>query len=163
MIKVMKLCLEPNIDICFWALLLMISSEDLILVFYIWILHTTIKVIMGKYSFLTNILLLLINVYTNYNYRVLVFFLVHFSMLNCPILILNVHFSCCHFIVYYWPCLVSCVKLYNWYAIQFLVRLVHNGTIVVRKTIGIISINFCCPFHSLILRWKFLTAPMDVL
>ena len=121
------------------------------------------KVIMGKYSFLTNILLLLINVYTNYNYRVLVFFLVHFSMLNCPILILNVHFSCCHFIVYYWPCLVSCVKLYNWYAIQFLVRLVHNGTIVVRKTIGIISINFCCPFHSLILRWKFLTAPMDVL
>ena len=81
----------------------------------------------------------------------------------CPILILNVHLSCCRVIVYCWSCLASYVKLYNWYAIHFLVILVHNGMIIVRKKIGIISINSCCPFHSLILRSTILTTPMDVL
>ena len=81
----------------------------------------------------------------------------------CPILILNVPFSCCHVIVYYWPCLVSCVKLYNWYAIYFFILLVHNGTIIVRKKIRIISINFCCPCHSLILKSIIMTTPMDAL
>ena len=51
-------------------------------------------------------------------------------------------FSCCHFIVYCWPCLESYVKLYNWYAIHFLILPVHNGTIIMRKKIGIISIDF---------------------
>ena len=31
------------------------------------------------------------------------------------------------------------------------------------EKIGIISIDFCCPFHSLILRSTILTTPMDVL
>jgi len=55
-------------------------------------------------------------------------------------------FSCCHFIVYHWPCLVSYVKLYNWYVIHFSVMLVHNGMIIVMKKIGIISFHFCCLF-----------------
>ena len=38
---------------------------------------------------------------------------------------------------------MSYVKLYNWSEIQFLVLLVHNGTIIVREKIGINSINFC--------------------
>jgi hypothetical protein len=50
-------------------------SHLFLLVFSIWILNTTIKVTMGKYSLLTNILLLLLDVYKNYNYRVLELFL----------------------------------------------------------------------------------------
>ena len=44
----------------------------------------------------------------------------------------------------------------------FLILLVHNWTIIVRKQIGNISIDFCCHFHSLILRSTILTAPMNV-
>jgi hypothetical protein len=51
----------------------------------------------------------------------------------CLFLILNIHFSCYLFIVYCCPCLVSYVELYNWYAIYFLVLLVHNAMIIVRE------------------------------
>ena len=78
---------------------------------------------------------------------------------QCPIVILNVRFSGYHFIVYCWPCLESYVKLYNWYAIYYLLLLVHNGTIIVRKKLGPFQL-FCCPFHSLILRSTILIAPM---
>ena len=87
---------------------------------------------------------------------------IHINFL-CKILILYIPFSCCHVIVHCWPCLVSYVKLYNWYAIHFKVLLVHNETIIVREKFGIISIIFCYPFHSLILRSRILTTPMNVL
>ncbi len=34
----------------------------------------------------------------------------------------------------------------------FFVLLVHTWTMIVRKNIGIVLINSCCPFHSLIVR-----------
>ena len=43
-VKVMKLRPQPNLAICSCALLLMITFEDLVLVFYIWVLNSTIEV-----------------------------------------------------------------------------------------------------------------------
>ena len=39
---------KPNLATTFWALLLIISFEDLVLVFYIWVPNTTIKGAMKK-------------------------------------------------------------------------------------------------------------------
>ena len=49
-VKVMNLHPKLDLVMCFWALLLMISFEDLILVFYIWVLNTTIQVSMKNNS-----------------------------------------------------------------------------------------------------------------
>ena len=40
---------KPNSIICFWASLLMLDIEDLHLLFYIWVPHTTIEVIVKKF------------------------------------------------------------------------------------------------------------------
>ena len=37
-----------NLTVCFWAFLLLIKFEVLMLVFYIWVLNTTIEFTMGK-------------------------------------------------------------------------------------------------------------------
>jgi hypothetical protein len=42
-----------------------------------------------------------------------------------------------------------------------LILVIHNCMISVRKKFGIISINFCCSFHSLILRSTTLTTIID--
>jgi hypothetical protein len=45
----------------------------------------------------------------------------------------------------------------------FLVLLVHTWTMIVRKKFGIVSLNSCCHFHSLILRWTIKTTLLNVL
>ena len=46
---------NQNLAICFWASLLMISFEDLILIFYIWVFNTTIEVVMKESPIQTTI------------------------------------------------------------------------------------------------------------
>ena len=53
-----NICPKLELAITFWAVFLMISCEDIILIFYIWILNTTMEGTM-KISNLTDILLLL--------------------------------------------------------------------------------------------------------
>ena len=43
-----NLCPKPDLVITFWASLLRTSSEDLILIFYIWVPNTTIEGAMKK-------------------------------------------------------------------------------------------------------------------
>ena len=75
---------KPDSTICFWASSLMISFEDLNLIFYIWVVNTTIEVIiLGGKSSLNNTLLLLLGLWRK-NIMVLVCWstiLVHFTML----------------------------------------------------------------------------------
>jgi hypothetical protein len=75
---------KPDSTICFWASSLMISFEDLNLIFYIWVVNTTIEVIiLGGKSNLNNTLLLLLGLWRK-NIMVLVCWstiLVHFTML----------------------------------------------------------------------------------
>ena len=46
---------NQNLAICFWASLLMISFEDLILIIYIWVFNTTIEVVMKESPIQTTI------------------------------------------------------------------------------------------------------------
>ena len=52
------LCPKQDLTTTFWAILLMVIFEDLILVSYIWVPNTTIESIMVKQSNLNNTLLL---------------------------------------------------------------------------------------------------------
>ena len=47
--KVMNLCPELELAFTFWAVLIMMSFEDLILIFYIWVPNTSIEGTMKKY------------------------------------------------------------------------------------------------------------------
>ena len=70
---------------------------------------------------------------------------------------------CGAIIVYCWLRFgVIYVKLYNWYAIHFYFYWYKIERLLWGKNIGIISIIFCCPFRSLILRSTILTTPMNV-
>ena len=79
--------LHPKSDstICFWASLLMISFEDVNLIFYTWVFNTTIKVALKKKSILNNTLLLLLLDLRLEKFMILVYqnnILVHFTMLT---------------------------------------------------------------------------------
>src|ERR1700737_2188294 len=76
---------------------------------------------------------------------------VHSYKFFCPILILDVPFTCGREYMYLDMFGATCKVgqlLFNTY----LVLLVHTWTMSVRKKFGIVSIDSCCPFHSLILR-----------
>ena len=45
---------KPYLAVTFWAILLMISFEDLILIFYIWVPNTTIEGIMKSLMWVKN-------------------------------------------------------------------------------------------------------------
>ena len=61
---------KPDLAITFWVVLLIISFEDLILIFYIWVPNTTIKDFMRK-SNLNNTLLLYLGIWPkNYGFNI---------------------------------------------------------------------------------------------
>ena len=79
-----NLCPKPDLTISFWALLSMTNFEDFILVFYIWVLHSTIEVNIKKKFNANNILLQLLGVWPKKKTMVSRYwrtFLVHFTML----------------------------------------------------------------------------------
>jgi hypothetical protein len=67
---------KPYLAIFFWASLVTIVFEDLILIFYIWVFYTTIKVATEKNSNLNNTLLLLSCIWPHsYGFSILEHFL----------------------------------------------------------------------------------------
>ena len=78
-----NLCPKPNLVITFWASLWLISSKDLILIFYIWLSNTTTEVSMKKKSNLNDTLLLLLGIWPKlYDFSIMEHFaLVYLTML----------------------------------------------------------------------------------
>ena len=77
-----NLRLKLDLAIIFWAILLMINFEDLMLIFYIWVPNTTIECAMKTKSNLNNSLLLLLGVWPkNYGFSVLEHFSIYLAVL----------------------------------------------------------------------------------
>ena len=72
---------KTRVAICFQALLLMISFEDLISVFY-WVFNTTTEGVMKIYSVKKNCYHFLTFDQENYGFKILEHFLVHIIMLT---------------------------------------------------------------------------------